>query len=151
MSHSQPAKANQDATAVKVHPNKLSAVEQQRHELERLLQKADKPVAIPEIRHKALKPPPEIVKNVSGSSAGAGSAEFHIYRNHRRYELSRLELLDQEAAQEREMEEFQRKRQQTQEALEAETAKRRAKRQKRKQNLKKRPVAATPPEQSSKE
>lgn len=44
--------------------------------------------------------PPEIVANVQGSSAGAGSGEFHVYKASRRREYERLRRMDEEAEQE---------------------------------------------------
>ena len=38
-----------------------------------------------------------MVSSVDGASAGAGSAEFHIYRNNRRKEMKRLEWMDYKA------------------------------------------------------
>ena len=40
------------------------------------------------------------VHNVYGSSAGAGSGEFHTYRNLRRKEMFRVERMEREAAKE---------------------------------------------------
>ncbi|PVH80254.1 DUF1168-domain-containing protein, partial [Cadophora sp. DSE1049] len=40
--------------------------------------------------------PPEIVQNVQGSSAGAGSGEFHVYKASRRREYERLRGMDEE-------------------------------------------------------
>ncbi|KAH6621795.1 hypothetical protein C7974DRAFT_434953 [Boeremia exigua] len=40
--------------------------------------------------------PPEIVANVQGSSAGAGSGEFHVYKASRRREYERLRAMDDE-------------------------------------------------------
>lgn len=37
------------------------------------------------------------MKNVQGSSAGAGSGEFHVYKASRRREYERLKLLDETA------------------------------------------------------
>ncbi|KAI6854119.1 hypothetical protein KC323_g8965 [Hortaea werneckii] len=39
--------------------------------------------------------PPEIVTNVQGSSAGAGSGEFHVYKASRRRENERLKAMDE--------------------------------------------------------
>ncbi|CAI6342496.1 unnamed protein product [Periconia digitata] len=44
--------------------------------------------------------PPEIVANVQGSSAGAGSGEFHVYKASRRREYERLRLMDEEVSKE---------------------------------------------------
>lgn len=48
----------------------------------------------PQLR--ALPPPPEIVSNVQGSSSGAGSGEFHVYKAARRREYERLRRMDDE-------------------------------------------------------
>ena len=45
---------------------------------------------------KAMPPPPEIVANVQGSSAGAGSGEFHVYKASRRRENERVKMMDDE-------------------------------------------------------
>jgi hypothetical protein len=43
---------------------------------------------------KALKPPPEMVKNVQASAAAAGSGEFHVYKHSRRREFERLKQME---------------------------------------------------------
>lgn len=49
-----------------------------------------------------LAAPPEIVANVQGSSAGAGSGEFHVYKASRRREYERTRLMEEEAKREEE-------------------------------------------------
>ncbi|CAG8474888.1 11278_t:CDS:2 [Racocetra fulgida] len=61
---------------------------------EKLLQRADKPVTIPEIEKPKLKAPKDIVRNVQGSG------EFHVYRAHRRREYTRLKIMEEEARKE---------------------------------------------------
>ena len=55
-----------------------------------------------------LAAPPEIVTNVQGSSAGAGSGEFHVYKASRRREYERLRRMDEEVAKETADAEFER-------------------------------------------
>lgn len=72
-----------------------------------------------------------------GSVAGAGSGEFHVYRAHRRREMTRLSLMEEEARKLQEEKKFQEKLLSLRAEDESKTAKRRAKRQKRKQGAKK--------------
>jgi len=76
------------------------------------------------------------MKNVQGSSAGAGSGEFHVYKASRRREYERLKLLDETAQKEADAAQFERKRREAEEQADAKTAKNRAKRQKKKDRLK---------------
>lgn len=82
------------------------------------------------------KPPPEFVRNVVGSSAAAGSAEFHIFRNNRRKEMNRLEYIEKEAITKELDEEFERRNRERREMEEARTARKRLKRQKKKEKMK---------------
>ena len=38
-----------------------------------------------------------MMKNVQGSSAGAGSGEFHVYKASRRREYERLKIMEEES------------------------------------------------------
>ncbi|KAK4812271.1 hypothetical protein QYF61_012946 [Mycteria americana] len=72
-----------------------SAAEEQRLRLERLMRNPEKTVPIPEkLNEWAPRPPPEFVRDVMGSSAGAGSGEFHVYRHLRRREYQRQDFMD---------------------------------------------------------
>lgn len=76
----------------------LTGVEKQRAQLEKLLKDPSKPVALPAPpKEKTIRPPREMMKNVQGSSAGAGSGEFHVYKANRRREYERLKLMDEQA------------------------------------------------------
>lgn len=58
----------------------------------------DKPVIIPERpKERGMPPVPDFVRNVMGSSAGAGSGEFHVYRHLRRKEYARQKYLKESA------------------------------------------------------
>jgi hypothetical protein len=80
----------------------------------------------------SLPPPPEIVANVQGSSAGAGSGEFHVYKASRRREYERMRVMDEEVKREKADEEFERKREEARRKDEERTEKNRKKREKRK-------------------
>ncbi|PWN37544.1 DUF1168-domain-containing protein [Meira miltonrushii] len=110
-----------------------TAHEQQAAKLEKLLANPDKPIALPPLQHeKTLRPPREIMKNVSGSSAGAGSGEFHVYKHSRRREYERIKLMEEAAEKEKEEKEYQNRQKEVQLAIERKTNKNRAKRDKRK-------------------
>lgn len=109
----------------------------QRMKLQRLMSNPDKPVMIPnKPKDKNLPPPPEFVRNVMGSSAGAGSGEFHVYRHLRRKEYARQKCIQESAKLEEEDVEFQRRLEQHKQEAEMKTAKKRAKRMKKKMNAK---------------
>lgn len=105
--------------------------EEQRLKLERLMRNPDKPATIPE-RPKEWAPraPPEFVRDVMGSSAGAGSGEFHVYRHLRRREYQRQDFLDKLAEKQDKDVEYLQKLEQNKRAAEERTAKRRKKREK---------------------
>uniref|UniRef100_A0A8C9MTB1 PRKR interacting protein 1 n=1 Tax=Serinus canaria TaxID=9135 RepID=A0A8C9MTB1_SERCA len=90
----------------------------------------EKTVPIPEkLNEWAPRPPPEFVRDVMGSSAGAGSGEFHVYRHLRRREYQRQDFMDAMAEKQRLDEEFQKKLERNKMIAEEQTAKRRRKRQ----------------------
>lgn len=58
----------------------------------------DKPVVIPDrLKEKKMPHVPEFVRNVMGSSAGAGSGEFHVYRHLRRKEYARQKFIQEKS------------------------------------------------------
>ncbi|KAI4845652.1 hypothetical protein E4T44_05498 [Aureobasidium sp. EXF-8845] len=75
----------------------LSPRSKQSAHLEALFANPDKPINLPGSSTKSSSSlPPEIVANVQGSSAGAGSGEFHVYKASRRREYERLRAMDEE-------------------------------------------------------
>jgi hypothetical protein len=73
-----------------------SAHEKQRALLEKLLKDPSKPAFIPPApKEKTIRAAREMMKNVQGSSAGAGSGEFHVYKASRRREYERLKLMEE--------------------------------------------------------
>lgn len=77
--------------------------------------------------------PPEFVRDVMGSSAGAGSGEFHVYRHLRRREYQRQDFLDKMAEVQNKEQDYLDKVEENKRAAEERTAKRRKKREKMKQ------------------
>ncbi|KAG8183723.1 hypothetical protein JTE90_002788 [Oedothorax gibbosus] len=109
----------------------------QKMKLEKLMANPDKPVIIPETpKDRKGFTVPEFVRNVMGSSAGAGSGEFHVYRHLRRKEYTRQKMIDEKAELEKLDEEYSRKIDENKKKMEERTAKKRAKRLKQKARLK---------------
>lgn len=97
---------------------------------------------------------PVFVRNVMGSSAGAGSGEFHVYRHLRRKEYARQKIIQCKSLQEQLDEEYKNKLEENRKRAEEKTAKKRAKRQKKKQSSKKSKIsipATNNTEEASKE
>ncbi|CAK1551157.1 unnamed protein product [Leptosia nina] len=113
------------------------ATDLQRFRLEKLMKNPEKPVLIPERRkEKTLPPPPDFVRNVMGSSAGAGSGEFHVYRHLRRKEYARQKFIQEKSELEKLDDEYHMKLDENKRKAEERTAKKRAKRLKKKQKAK---------------
>jgi len=112
-----------------------TAIATQANEIENLMWDPDRPISLPapssDTKSK-LAPPPEIVANVQGSSAGAGSGEFHVYKASRRRENERLRAMDEEAKKEDEDAKWERELEEKRKRDEERTAKNRSRRNKRK-------------------
>ncbi|GJJ78080.1 hypothetical protein EMPS_10439 [Entomortierella parvispora] len=113
----------------------FTPLELQKKQLDKLLEKIDKPVLIPErpSQKQTTKEPKDYVKNVQGSSAGAGSGEFHVYRAGRRREYARLKNMELESKEAKEQREYEEKIEAMKAADDEKTEKNRSKRQRRKQ------------------
>ena len=111
----------------------LTPVTQQAGHVEALFAKPDREISIPTgtVTKKGLAPPPEIVANVQGSSAGAGSGEFHVYKASRRREYERIKLMEEEVAKEEADAEFEKKREEMRKKDEEKTGKNRKRREKK--------------------
>jgi len=104
--------------------------------LDALFSKPDQEIVIPSTSTSLAKSnqqgaPPEIVANVQGSSAGAGSGEFHVYKASRRREYERLRSMDEEVRKEEEEEVWEREKKER-EARDAEKTRRNREKRERK-------------------
>jgi len=121
----------------KMNRNKYHAIRSytdiQRLKIEKLMANPDKPVRIPDRPvDRDVNRAPEFNHNVMGSSAGAGSGEFHLYRQMRRKEQNRVKQLAYRKIRDELDAEFKQKLEENQKASEEKTAKKRLKRQKKK-------------------
>lgn len=114
----------------------LTPVSEQADQINSLFKDPSKEIRLPSASKPrtadSLAPPPEIVANVQGSSAGAGSGEFHVYKASRRREYERLKLMDEEVKREQADQEFEKKKLEMQRKDDEKTDRNRRKREKRK-------------------
>ena len=104
----------------------------QASQVEALFAKPDREIHIPgsSAVSKNTSLPPEIVANVQGSSAGAGSGEFHVYKASRRREYERLRLMDEEVQKEEDAKQFAKHKEELEKKDKEKTEKNRLKREK---------------------
>ena len=117
----------------------FTAYDVQRYRLQKLMENPDKPVVIPprqDPKSKKTREAPEFVRNVMGSSAGAGSGEFHVYRHLRRKEFARQRMIEEDARREELDSEFQARLERNRREAEERVEKNRLKRLKKKQKMK---------------
>lgn len=97
------------------------------------MKNSDKLAPVPEkLKEKTTPHVPDFVRNVMGSSAGAGSGEFHVYRHLRRKEYARQKFIQEKGEKELMEEAYHKKIEENRKAAEERTAKKRARRLKKK-------------------
>jgi hypothetical protein len=115
----------------------LTPVSKQAATLEALFAHPEKEINLAAPGPKTLAPPPEIVANVQGSSAGAGSGEFHVYKASRRREYERVKMMDDDAKKQEDDREWEARREEQRKRDEEKLSKNKKRRQKQKERMKK--------------
>lgn len=105
-----------------------------RRKIEKFMENPDRPIELPDTSMSLGRKyqPPDFVRNVMGSSAGAGSGEFHVYRHLRRKEMTRLKDMEESAVADELNAEYRMKLDEMKRKAEERTAKKRLKREKKK-------------------
>lgn len=111
-------------------------------ELKKLLANPTQEISTAKPPPPSVAPPPDVIYTFTGSTAGAGSGEFHVYKHARHKEAERLKYINEAAQKDTDREEFLKRRDEQQQKDANKTNKNRARRQKRKQGNAKKPVMA---------
>ncbi|KAG5366352.1 hypothetical protein CJU89_0776 [Yarrowia sp. B02] len=109
-------------------------------ELKKLLANPTQEISTAKPPPPSVAPPPDVIYTFTGSTAGAGSGEFHVYKHARHKEAERLKYINEAAQKDVERDEFLKRRDEQQQKDAEKTNKNRARRQKRKQANAKKPV-----------
>lgn len=102
-------------------------------ELKKLLANPTQEISTAKPPPPSVAPPPDVIYTFTGSTAGAGSGEFHVYKHARHKEAERLKYMNEAAQKDTDREEFLKRRDDQAEKDAVKTSKNRARRQKRKQ------------------
>lgn len=105
--------------------------EEQAWRIEQMMKNPEKESCIPEAKkERAPRKPRDFNPNVMGSTAGAGSGEFHVYRADRAKEYERLRYMDRKDSEAKAQAAFEDRVKRKQQEDDDRTAKKRAKRKK---------------------